>query len=697
MADPSRFDGTFDKNDILAILIQFPGGSPVRSRTRSLSGFFWLVLLSCAGLQAQNISVTPKLIAFPNQGVNTTSAAYAITVWNNQTGTLNISSIQTAAPFAQTNNCGTSMAPNAQCTINVTFRPTAIQYYSSTLTITDSAGNSPQVVTLTGSGDLPVAFTPKQILFPNQGINSTSSAYTITLTNNEATSISFSSIAVPAPFALTNNCGASLAAGASCTITVTFRPTAVQYYSAAVTITDTGANSPQTIPVTGNGVLPIKYTPAVGGYYFYHQIVNTPSTPQAVTLTNQQGGTIAFTGITSSPQFPFTSNCGSSLAGGASCTIQVTFNPSAVATYNANLVINNNSSIPQIAVPLTGTGINGTPSATLVVTPTAPCILPSQSQQFSTTFISTPSTAVKWYVNGVLGGNSSVGTITTSGLYTAPSVAGNRTVRAVSTTNTSLGGNSVVSVTATPSLVLDPYVASVPLGGQQSFKALTCNYPDPNSHNFQVDGILGGNSTVGTITSDGVYTAPQTAGKHQIRLTDTTLNKTTAGQLTVFSAVTADFGSRAGNALVVPPGMFGYGRAESIHNTADRTLISAAGVTEARLAAQITLVFATTTPNWTKIDPFIASIQASGQHAMLQLNQSPPWLQPTSGTCAANGYAAPTDINQWTQIAVQYVAHMDATFPGVVTDYEIWNEPNTTLMCATNHFFAAISLHQQLR
>src|SRR6266567_3524710 len=344
-----RGDGTFARQDNGNPVILFPlcRGSPVIVKTRSLCGFLWLVLLSCAWLQAQNISVTPKLIAFPNQGVNTTSAAYAVTLWNDQTGTLTISSIQTAAPFAQTNDCGTSMAPNAKCTINVTFRPTAIQYYSSTLTITDSAGNSPQVVTLTGNGDLPVAFTPKQISFPNQGINSTSSGYNITLTNNESTTITFSSISVPAPFAVTNTCAGHLDPGKSCTVTVTFRPTAVQYYSTAVTITDTGANSPQTIPVTGNGVLPIKYTPAVGGYYFNHQIVNTPSTPQAVTLTNQQGSAITLTGISSAPEFPFTSNCGSSLAGGATCTIQGTFDPSAVTTYNANLTINNNSSIPQ--------------------------------------------------------------------------------------------------------------------------------------------------------------------------------------------------------------------------------------------------------------------------------------------------------------------------------------------------------------
>ena len=130
------------------------------------------------------------------------------------------------------------MAPNAQCTINVTFKPTAVQYYSSTLTITDSAANSPQVVSLTGNGDIPVSYSPKQILFPNQGINSTSTGYTITLTNNQSNTVTFSSIAAPAPFATTNTCGGSLASGKSCTVTVTFSPTAVKYYSANVTITD---------------------------------------------------------------------------------------------------------------------------------------------------------------------------------------------------------------------------------------------------------------------------------------------------------------------------------------------------------------------------------------------------------------------------------------------------------------------------
>ena len=668
------------------------------SKQISLGGVFALVSLTCLCAHAQNISVSPKLIAFPNQGVGTTSLAYSVTLLNNQAGTLSISSIQAAAPFAQTNNCGTSVAPNAQCTINITFKPSAVQYYSATLTITDSAGNSPQVVTLTGNGNIPVSYSPKQILFPNQGINSTSSAYSFTLTNNQSTVISISSIAAPAPFSTTNTCASSLAAGKSCTVNVTFRPTAVQYYSADVTITDTGANSPQIIPITGNGVLPLKYTPVMGGYYFYHQIVNTPSTPQVVTLANQQAGPITFTGISSASVFPFTTNCGDghgggTLAGGATCSVLVTFDPSAVTTYNANLTINNNSSTGAVVIPLTGTGISGTASPALVVTPTGSCILPSQSQQFATSFISTPATAVNWYIDGIHNGNANVGTITASGLYTAPSVVGTHKVRAVSQTTTTLGGNSSVTITTTPSLVLDPYVASVPLNGQQKFKAIGCTNLDMNSVNYSVDGILGGNGTVGTITSAGLYTAPAAAGKHTVRLTDPTINKTTAGQITVFSSITADFGSRANNTAIVPAGMFGYGRAESLRTTSDRNLLSEAGVTEGRLAAQIVLVFATSTPNWTKIDPLISTIQAAGQHAMLQLNQSPPWLQPTSGSCAGNSYAAPTSNSEWAQMAAQYVEHMDTTFPGVVTDYEIWNEPNAPLLCAADHLSSYLALY----
>src|SRR5256885_13531422 len=71
-----------------------------------------------------------------------------------------ITIVASGAPFTQTNTCGASLAPNSQCSIMVTFAPTATGAQIGSITITDSAPNSPQVVSLKGTGVLPVSLTP---------------------------------------------------------------------------------------------------------------------------------------------------------------------------------------------------------------------------------------------------------------------------------------------------------------------------------------------------------------------------------------------------------------------------------------------------------------------------------------------------------------------------------------------------------
>ncbi len=650
---------------------------------------FSVLMLGCSGLvQAQDISVSPKLIAFPNQGIGTTSVASTVTLLNNQTGSLTIDSFQISAPFAQTNNCGSGLLPNQQCTISVTFSPTARQYYSSTLTITDSAGNSPQSVSLTGNGVIPVSFSPPLLSFPSQADGTTSSPLTLTMSNNLSVGLTISSIQASAPFAQTNNCGTSLAAGSSCTLNVTFDPSAVQFYSSSLTITDSATSSPQMVSLAGNGVVPVATLPKVGGLYFNHQIVSTPSTPQPVTLTNNLSTTLTFTSMSTPAVFPITTNCGNgagggTLAAGASCTVEVSFDPQATTTYNTSLTIAESAPGSPLVIPLVGEGISGTESPNITVKPPAPCILPSATEQFTVDATGLSNTAVNWYVDGVLNGNATVGTISTSGLYTASSTTKTHSIKAVSQSSPSLSYTASVNVTLSPSFVIYPFVASIPVGGQQAFQAQMCQVPDLTNVSFTVDGIAGGNSTVGTVSSSGLYTAPATAGKHTIRVADSTLNRSSGGVANVFSSITADFGSRANTTAAVPADMFGYGRGESIPTTAGRNLLSQGGVTVSRMSAEIELVFASGTADWTKIDPLVATVQAAGQRAILQMNQSPAWLQPSSGSCAGQPTAAPTNVSEWAQLAAQYVAHMDSTFPGVVQDYEIWNEPNATGICTS--------------
>ncbi len=467
-----------------------------------------------------------------------------------------------------------------------------------------------------------------------------------------------------------------------CTISVTFSPTAVKYYSLSLTVTDSAGNSPQVISLTGNGIkTPLSYAP-VGGLYFYNQIVSTSSTPQAVTLTNKTSSALTFTSMTTSADFPFT-GCGTTLAAGASCMVQISFKPTAANKRLANLTVGYNSSGSPLTVPLQGTGIAGSPGASVSVTPASPCILPSESLQFSAIVTAESNTAVSWYVDNVLNGNATVGKITTSGLYTAPPFTGSHLIKAVSQASSFIYGTSAINVTSTPVFEIYPFVSSIPTGGHQKFEAQVCLVPDTRPVSYTVDNIAGGNGTVGTITNDGDYTAPATPGKHTVRVTDSTLNKTSGAQVTAFTSITADFGLRDNSTASIPAGMLGYGRGEALRGTSDRQLLTDAGLTETRLSSLASIVYATQTPDWTKIDPLIAAIQSTGQHAMLQLNQSPPWLQPTSGICAGNAFAAPTNITQWAEIAAEYVTHFNSKFPGVVQDYEIWNEPNATGMCTS--------------
>ena len=314
-------------------------------------------------------------------------------------------------------------------------------------------------------------------------------------------------------------------------------------------------------------------------------------------------------------------------------------------------------------VPLQGTGIASGLGPIVMVSPYLPCIMPSQTMQFSVLFSGTASTNVLWYVDNVLNGNADSGTISSSGLYTAPATAANHVISAVSQGTTMYSGSTTLTVSAAPQFGIYPYVAAIPPKGQQAFQAQLCGVPDQGPVTFTVDNIAGGNATVGTVTNDGVYTAPAIAGKHTVRVTDAAVGKTSGGVVTVFSSLTADYGSGTDTSHPIPADMFGTGRGESMHSTADRTLITQAGLTISRLYAQIPLVYATQTPDWTKIDPMIASIKAAGQQPMIQMSMTPTWLQPSPNTLCGTGntMTAPTDVNRWAQIAASYVAHFDAT------------------------------------
>jgi hypothetical protein len=150
------------------------------------------------------------------------------------------------------------VAAAATCTINVTFTPAAIGNRSAAIAITDSAAGSPQGIALTGIGQgASVSLSSSSVTFSGQAVGITSTAQAVTVTNTGNVALPITSIAVTGAnvgaFGETNNCGVSLAAAATCSVSITFTPTVSGARSAAITITDTAAGSPQVITLQGTG------------------------------------------------------------------------------------------------------------------------------------------------------------------------------------------------------------------------------------------------------------------------------------------------------------------------------------------------------------------------------------------------------------------------------------------------------------
>ncbi len=210
---------------------------------------------SC-GASGPTASLSPTSLTFGNQNVGSTSAAQNITLSNSGTAALSITSIAASGDYAQTNNCGASLAAGANCAISVKFTPTAAGTRTGTITVTDNAPGSPQTASLTGTGVAvgpSASLSPTSLTFASQTIGTTSAAQNITLSNGGNAALTVSSITASGDYAQTNNCGASVPAGGSCTISVTFTPTAAGTRTGTITVTDNATGSPQTASLTGTG------------------------------------------------------------------------------------------------------------------------------------------------------------------------------------------------------------------------------------------------------------------------------------------------------------------------------------------------------------------------------------------------------------------------------------------------------------
>ena len=118
-------------------------------------------------LQVPAVALSPSSLSFSGQAIRTTSAPQGITLTNTGSASLNVASISVQGDFAQDNTCNTTIQAGHNCEISVTFTPTVTGTRSGVVTIADNAVNSPQKVSLSGSGTIATTTTLSSSLNPS--------------------------------------------------------------------------------------------------------------------------------------------------------------------------------------------------------------------------------------------------------------------------------------------------------------------------------------------------------------------------------------------------------------------------------------------------------------------------------------------------------------------------------------------------
>ncbi|HEY3868729.1 MAG TPA: discoidin domain-containing protein [Actinocrinis sp.] len=211
----------------------------------------------------------PGVTTFENATVGQTTPTQRIAVMNTGAAGASLGAISASSGFVVSQDssdpCGSTLAPTVPgstavwCAVDVSFTAPSSGITTGTLTIPSGEPGSPTTVQLVGSTgsntvNTPPTLTPGGLSFGYVNVGSTSAAQTVTLKNPAASAITVASVGASGPFAQTNNCVGTLAAGASCTISVTFTPTAGGAQSGQLSVTNSATSSPIVAGLSGTGL-----------------------------------------------------------------------------------------------------------------------------------------------------------------------------------------------------------------------------------------------------------------------------------------------------------------------------------------------------------------------------------------------------------------------------------------------------------
>jgi hypothetical protein len=323
-------------------------------------------------------------------------------------------------------------------------------------------------------------------------VGQTSAVQTDLITNSTSTALSITSIAATGDFAQTSNCPATLAAGASCTVSVTFTPTASGTRTGQISLVTSASASPRIIYLAGTGetTAPVpSFSPSP--LHFGNRTINADHTA-TLTLSNAGNATLDVTTFTEVGPFTFTQNCPSQLAAAQSCQITVHFDPNATGNYVGILTLASNALGAPASVQISGSGVVGysvTASASTggSVSPSSVNVAAGNTQAFTIT----PSSG--YQIGSVSGcGGTLQGATYTTGPITGP----------CSVTATFVATSYQVTVSASSNGTVSPGSVSVTAGHTQAFTITP-------SSGYQIGGVSGcGGTLQGTTYTTGPITGP---------------------------------------------------------------------------------------------------------------------------------------------------------------------------------------------
>jgi uncharacterized repeat protein (TIGR01451 family) len=320
---------------------------------------------------APQLSLSATELTFADQRVRTTSGPQAVTVTNTGSAPLVIRGIaaRPSAEFTPTSSCQAGLAVGAQCAIAVTFSPAGGGGRGGTLTIDSNAPGSPHTVALGGVGlaEPIVALDRTAVSFGSQPVGTSGPARAVTVTNDGVADLHVSGVAVTGPdaadFQLDTDCtGRAIRPEGTCATRVRFRPNSTGPRTAQLAMTDDADGSPHLVSLDGVGVAAPPVTVDPSALDFGTVALGAASAGRTITLTINAAAPVTLSSVrpTGVDRGDFriapTSCLGAALAPGATCTIDVAFQPRGVGARNAQLIVEHDAMGSPQEVPLAGVG-----------------------------------------------------------------------------------------------------------------------------------------------------------------------------------------------------------------------------------------------------------------------------------------------------------------------------------------------------